>query len=109
LTGVATAPEVTRFDELNADFMAAYFMTHKHGASANKFRVQEFLNAFFQIGDCAFTNAGHHGTPNQRMKAAQLGFDLADQAQKQGQIMTADQAYAVFLANYAAIIAPDAQ
>ena len=61
-----------------------------------------------QIWDCAFDNPGHHGTPNQRMAAAQLGFDVADQAQKQGHILTSEQFHALFVAAYPDLIAPDA-
>jgi hypothetical protein len=42
------------------------------------------------------------------MKAARFGFDVADQAQKQGHILTADQFHALFVAAYADITAPDA-
>lgn len=52
-----------------ADAMSASFLTHKRGAAMNRKRVEQFLEVFFQIGDCAFDNPGHHGTPNQRMAA----------------------------------------
>jgi hypothetical protein len=42
------------------------------------------------------------------MNAARFGFDVADQAQKQGKILTADQFHALFVAVYADITAPDA-
>jgi hypothetical protein len=108
---IATAgdpPEQTRYTELMADAFSAYYLTHKRGAALNRKRVEEFLQVFFDIGDCAFDNPGHHGTPNLRMKAAQFGFDVADQAQKQGHILTADQFHALFVAAYADITAPDA-
>lgn len=103
-----TAPEQTRFAELGADFMAAYFLTHSRGASLNQKRVAEFLQVFYDIGDCSFTDPSHHGTPNQRMAAARAGFALADQAQKQGHILSPDEAQAAFLAVYPTLIAPDA-
>jgi hypothetical protein len=98
--------ELTRYTELMADAFSAYYLTHKRGAALNRKRVAEFLQVFFQIGDCAFTNPGHHGTPIQRMRAAQFGFDVADQAQKQGHILTADQFHALFLAAYTSFVAP---
>jgi hypothetical protein len=101
-------PEQTRYTELMADAMAAYFLTHARGEALNKFRVQEFLQVFFQIGDCAFDNDGHHGTPNQRLKAAQFGFAVADEYLKQGQILTSEQFHDRFVAYYPTIIAPDA-
>jgi hypothetical protein len=101
-------PEQTRYTELMADAFGAYYLTHKRGAALNRKRVAQFLQVFFQIGDCAFTNPGHHGTPNQRMAAAQLGFAVADAAQKQGHILTSDQFHDLFVAAYPDLVAPDA-
>jgi hypothetical protein len=102
------AAEETRYTELMADAMSAYFLTHKRGASLNQKRVEQFLQVFFEIGDCSFTNPGHHGTPLQRMRTARFAFDVADQAQKQGQILTADEFHDLFVAEYLDLIAPDA-
>ncbi len=104
-----TQAEVTRYRELMADAFSAYYLTHKHGGTMNRHRVAEFLQVFFQIGDCAFANPGHHGTPNQRMRAAQFGFDVADQAQHQGHILSSDAFHDLFVAAYPAMVAPDAQ
>ena len=106
--GAVTKPEATRYSELMADAMAAYYLTHARGAAMNQKRVEQFLDVFYQIGDCAFTDAGHHGTPNQRFKAARFGFEVADQFQKQGHILTAAEFHSRFQAYYATIIAPDA-
>jgi hypothetical protein len=95
-----TEAEKTRYTELMADAFSAYFLTHSRGGALNRKRVEQFLQVFFQIGDCAFTDPGHHGTPLQRMAAAQFGFDVAAQAQKQGQILTAAQFHALFVAEY---------
>ncbi len=100
------AAELTRHNELMADAFSAYYLTHSRGASMNRKRVAQFLQVFFQIGDCAFTNPGHHGTPIQRMRAATFGFDVADQAQKQGHILTAAQFHALFQAKYTTFVAP---
>lgn len=104
---ISTA-EFTRYTELMADAMAAYQLTHKRGEAMNKHRVAQFLSVFFQIGDCAFTNPGHHGTPLQRMRAAEFGFDVADQAQKQGHILTSEQFKQLFDEAYPDLVAPDA-
>jgi hypothetical protein len=103
-----TQAEFTRFTELMADAYSAYYLTHKRGAAMNRKRVAQFLQVFFQIGDCAFDDPGHHGTPNQRMAAAEFGFDVADQAQKQGHILTSDQFHDLFVAAYPDLVAPDA-
>jgi len=108
LPPTADAAEQTRYTELMADAMAAYYMTHKRGGTLKKKRVEEFLSVFYQIGDCGFASSGHHGTPNQRMAAARWGFDLADQAQKQGHILTSAQVHALFVQAYPSLIAPDA-
>ena len=107
-TGATTVAELTRYTELMADAMSAYYLTHKRGAALNQKRVAQFLEVFFNIGDCAFTNPGHHGTPNQRMKAAEFGFRIADEAQKQGHILTSEQFHDLFVAYYPTLVAPDA-
>ena len=101
-------PEQTRYTELMADAYSAYYMTHKRGLAMNKHRVSQFLQVFFEIGDCAFDNGNHHGTPNQRMRAAQFGYDVADSARKQGHILTTAAFHDLFVAAYPAMIAPDA-
>lgn len=107
--GIGGSPaEQTRFAELNADAMSAFFLTHKRGATLNQKRVEEFLKVFYDIGDCQFASPGHHGTPNQRMAAAEFGFQLAHDAQKQGHLITANEFQAQFMAQYPTLIAPDA-
>jgi hypothetical protein len=106
--GATTQAELTRYTELMADAMSAYYLTHKRGATMNQKRVAQFLQVFFQIGDCSFTNPGHHGTPNQRMRAAQFGFAVADRAQKQGHILSSEAFHDLFVAAYPGIVAPDA-
>ena len=107
-TGATTVAELTRYTELMADAYAAYYLTHKRGQALNKHRVAKFLEVFFDLGDCAFTNPGHHGTPNQRMRAAQFGFNVAARAQKQGHILTSEAFHDLFVAEYPRIVAPDA-
>jgi hypothetical protein len=108
LATTGSQAERTRYTELMADAMSAYYLTHKRGGTMNRKRVEQFLEVFFQIGDCAFSSEGHHGTPNQRMAAAQFGFDVADQAQKQGHILTSGQFHQLFVAAYPDLVAPDA-
>ncbi|MGH7579872.1 MAG: hypothetical protein ACREM9_06850 [Gemmatimonadales bacterium] len=100
--------ERTRYTELMADAFGAFYLTHKRGAALNRKRVAQFLEVYFNVGDCAFDDPGHHGTPNQRMRAANFAFNLADQAQKQGHLLTADEFHAQFVAAYPGLIAPDA-
>ncbi len=90
------SPEATRRTELMADAYAAYYLSHARGASMQWKRVKQFLTVFFNIGDCSFSSTGHHGTPTQRMAAAKWAYHLADNAQKQGHILTAQQFTALF-------------
>jgi hypothetical protein len=106
--GATTQAELTRYTELMADAYSAYYLTHKRGGTMNRKRVEQFLKVFFQIGDCAFDNPGHHGTPNQRMAAARFGFTVADEARKKGHILTSEQFHARFVAAYPQLVAPDA-
>jgi len=102
------APESSRWAELMADAFSAYFLTHARGESMNWKRVQAFGQMFYQLGDCGFTGAGHHGTPNQRMRSALWAYGLADAARPQGFILPALSFHSLFSAQYTQLIAPDA-
>jgi hypothetical protein len=97
-------PEATRRTELMADAYAAYYLSHARGASMQWKRVKQFLQVFFNIGDCSFESSGHHGTPTQRMAAAEWAYNLANSAQKQGHILTAQEFTKLFEAALPGII-----
>lgn len=88
--------EGTRRTELMADAYAAYYLTHKRGATMNWWRVQQFLEVFYNIGDCQFDSSNHHGTYNQRLAAAQWGYDLANNSKVKGKILTSDDFFQLF-------------
>jgi hypothetical protein len=67
-------------------------------------RVKEFLQVFFNIGDCSFTSINHHGTPTQRMAAAEFGYQTANNAQKQGHILSSAEFIALFDAQLPTIV-----
>lgn len=100
--------ERNRYSELMADAMAGYYLTHKKGAGFHRKRVEEFLQIFFQLGDCAFNTPTHHGTPNQRMAAARFGFDVAHEADRKGKILSSQAFHDKFVEAFPSIIAPDA-
>ena len=102
-----TAAEFTRYNELMADTYAGYYLTHARGGTLRQKRVEQFLSTFFQIGDCGFTSGGHHGTPSQRLAAARFGFQLANEAQKQGHILSSAEIHELFVAQYPSIVALD--
>ncbi len=81
-----TGAEATRRTELMADAFATYYLTHKRGLAFNAKRVLPSQKAFYEVGDCGFASDGHHGTPNQRLRSASWGADVAATAHKQGHI-----------------------
>jgi hypothetical protein len=91
LFGSEETPEATRRTELMADAYSAYYLSHARGASMQWKRVRQFLQVFFNIGDCSFSSLGHHGTPTQRIAAAEWGYSIANNAQKQGHILTSQE------------------
>lgn len=105
LFGSINSPEATRRTELMADAYAAYYLSHARGASMQWKRVKQFLQVFFNIGDCSFNSSTHHGTPTQRMAAAEWGYSVANNAQKQGHILTAQQFTALFEAQLPKLLA----
>jgi len=90
------SPEQTRRTELMADAYSAYFLSNSRGASMQWKRVREFLQVFYNIGDCAFTDNGHHGTPAQRMAAADWAYGIVTETQKQGHILSSQEFTALF-------------
>jgi hypothetical protein len=102
------APEATRRGELMADAFGTYWATHARGLSLNTKRVLQAEQVFFQVGDCVFDSPGHHGTPNQRLRAAVWGADLADSARPQGKILPSLTLAELFEAALPEFIAPDA-
>lgn len=100
--------EATRRTELMADAYASYFSAHRKGLNLRKDTILTVQQSFYNVGDCGFTNPGHHGTPNQRLRAAEWGANLAISAQKQGHVLGSDQLLALFEAQLPIIVAPDA-
>ncbi len=59
------------FFELHADLMAGYYLRRRGW----KFEaVQAFAESLFSIGDYAFNDPDHHGTPAQRVSAMRQGY-----------------------------------
>ncbi len=89
-------PNATRRTELMADAYSAYYLTHRRGASMRWSEVEQFLDVFFNIGDCGFSSGGHHGTHNQRMAAAKWGYELSHNAPRNGYVMSSHEFYLAF-------------
>ncbi len=103
-----TGAEATRRTELMADAYATYYAVHARGLALNTRRVLEAQETFFVVGDCAFADPNHHGTPQQRMRASAWAAALAEEARPQGEILSAAAFAALFDAELPELVAPDA-
>ncbi|MFD4658231.1 hypothetical protein ACFWP2_21685 [Kitasatospora sp. NPDC058444] len=103
-----TGPEAGRRVELMADAFGTYFLTHSRGEALNAKRVLDSEKSFYQVGDCGFGSAGHHGTPNQRLATASWAASVADGAADQGHILPSRQFYGLFEAKLPDLVKPDA-
>ncbi|GAB3580368.1 hypothetical protein [Calidifontibacter terrae] len=103
-----TGPEATRRTELMADSFGSYFMVSKKGESINKFQVVQDIASFAAVGDCAFTNDGHHGTPNQRTRAATWGADTAAASKPASYVFPSLTFASMFEKQLPVFVAPDA-
>ncbi len=102
------SPEATRRTELMADSFASYWGVHKRGLALNTKRVVDALLSFYTVGDCAFDNNGHHGTPNQRERAALFGAQTAKASVPASSRLLASEFVDLFEAELPTIVAPDA-
>lgn len=107
--GPVSGPEETRRTELMADALGTYFLTHKRGATLQAKRVVEATLSFSAIGDCGFTDPGHHGTPNQRKAASQWGANLAATTWPKGHILGTQELITRFDGALPEIVRPDAR
>jgi hypothetical protein len=107
LDSALPAPEATRRVELMADVFGTYFATHARGLALNAKRVLQAERAFFAVGDCAFDNPAHHGTPTQREHASSWAANLANNARPQGHILPSLALAARFEAQLPRLVAPD--
>jgi hypothetical protein len=102
--GATTQAELTRYTELMADAYSGYYLAHQNLGKTDKQQIRDAERAFFNLGDCAFDNGGHHGTPNQRQAAVDFGMEVGS---RPGATLTQQQFHALFVAKYPEIIAPD--
>jgi predicted metalloprotease len=98
-----SAAELTRYTELMADAYSGYYLAHQNLGKTDKQQIRDAERAFFNLGDCAFDNPGHHGTPNQRQASVDFGIEVASRG---GPTLTQQQFHALFFAKYPELIAP---
>ena len=65
-------------------------------------------SSVYNIGDCAFDDVGHHGTPNQRLRAADWGHDIAVRSWPPTRVLPSPTFARLFERKLPALVAPDA-
>lgn len=108
LVGFEQTPENNRHLELLSDAMASYFAAHPRGLSMQNKRVEQFVTIAASAGGCDFDNPSHHGTPDQRGRAAAWATSLVDAARPKSTVLTFSQFLAAFDQAYPTMVAPDA-
>ncbi|MGN6600351.1 MAG: hypothetical protein ACTHMW_13860 [Actinomycetes bacterium] len=103
-----TGPEATRRTELMADAFGTYFTVHARGLALNAKRVLQVEKSFYEVGDCQFSNEGHHGTPLQRLAASTWGAEVAATARPQGFILPSLKLDDMFEAKLSSFVATPA-
>ena len=104
-----TGPEATRRTELMADSFGTYFIAHKRGLGMKGAALHKAEQAFFEVGDCSFDSNGHHGTPNQRLKASIWGADQAAKAQAPFPVQPSITLFNKFEKKLPNLVKPDAK
>jgi hypothetical protein len=94
--GIPLTPAGNRRTELMADAYAAYFLSHPQGEAMQWKGVQKAAEVFSSLGDCLFDSELHHGTPTQRKVATEWGYKLANDADKQGHIISSREFASLF-------------
>lgn len=80
--------------ELEADaFSGFYLFLAKQWAWS---RIDQYYEAVMSFGDYNYNTPGHHGTPAERLAAARLGVEVANQAAQQGYAFTYDELHQIF-------------
>lgn len=107
-TDLTDPAEQTRRTELMADAFGTYFVVHARGLALNTQRTLQAEQSLYDVGDCAFDNPGHHGTPNQRLRSSQWAANLANSARPQGFVLPSLELDQLFEKELPTLVAPDA-
>lgn len=75
--------------ELEADAMSGYYMALEKGFAWNQ--IDAYFRSTENTGDFQINSASHHGTPNQRVAAAYLGVQLANETVKTGEAFSYEE------------------
>jgi hypothetical protein len=94
--------------ELMADSFGSYYASHAEGADLRWTRMRQFLRIYYDLGDCAFASDQHHGTPIQRLRAADWGHDMAVHARPPSRVLPSATFARLFEKKLPSFVAPDA-
>jgi hypothetical protein len=75
--------------ELEADAMSGYYMAIEKGFAWNQ--IDAYFRSTENTGDYEVSSPQHHGTPNQRVAAAYLGVQLANETVSNGEGFTYEE------------------
>jgi hypothetical protein len=90
---VQTEPTV-RSTELEADAFSGFYMALAKGWAWAY--INDYFTTLASIGDYDFTNPSHHGTPQERVAAANLGFTTGLNAMQTAQPLSYAQLHQIF-------------
>ena len=80
--------------ELEADAFAGFYMGLAKGWAWGY--INSYFNSVFSFGDYHFNSPNHHGTPNERLAAARLGFETAYSVSTTGRPLSYLELHALF-------------
>lgn len=106
---VPPTPEGTRRTELMADAFASYYSAHGQGGFLQPLLISRFVKSAFSVGDCGFDFPSHHGTPNQRARAADFGGKLAERRGFIDQKYSSEEFARLFDEAFPQIVIPDSE
>ena len=93
------------FDKLGyGDIAPQAVLAHTRGGALELAKLQKVAEVFFNTGDCEFTVDSHHGTPDQRKKATEWGYNLAINAPERSDILPIDEFAKLFDAGYPTVL-----
>ena len=67
-----------KYVELHADFLLGYYLGVRKRQEPSV-RLWASGQSLFEIGDYKFNDPRHHGTPRERIAAAETGFDIGQE------------------------------
>lgn len=74
----ALAGKTVKRSELHADLVSGYYLGLRKLANTS-LKLRAAGMALYSIGDYAYNDPQHHGTPEERIEASEYGFSLANQ------------------------------